>query len=306
MTKPLKERLKMVEKEESETSIVRQCDLVGVCRSTLYYKPTGQESDLNLEIMQELDKQYMKTPFYGKRRMTTHLNMFGYSINIKRTSRLMHLMGLKALYPKPNTSLPDKEHEKYPYLLKDLNITHSNHVWATDITYVPMKKGFMYLMAIIDLYSRKVLHWSVSNTMEAEWCAEVLNQTISMYGTPEIFNTDQGSQFTSNIFTKTLKDNEIKISMDGKGRATDNIFVERLWRSVKYEDIYLKSYSNGLDLQKGLIDYFDFYNYSRPHSSLSNMTPAEVFEKQPNYQQLSYFINKEKRTKKEKEGLLQQ
>ncbi|MFN8430690.1 MAG: integrase core domain-containing protein [Spirosomataceae bacterium] len=164
----------------------------------------------------------------------------------------------------------------------------------------------MYLMAIIDLYSRKVLHWSVSNTMEAEWCAEVLNQTISMYGTPEIFNTDQGSQFTSNIFTKTLKDNEIKISMDGKGRATDNIFVERLWRSVKYEDIYLKSYSNGLDLQKGLIDYFDFYNYSRPHSSLSNMTPAEVFEKQPNYQQLSYFINKEKRTKKEKEGLLQQ
>jgi Transposase and inactivated derivatives len=306
MTKPLKERLKMVEKGGSETSIVRQCDLVGVCRSTLYYKPTGQESDLNLEIMQELDKQYMKTPFYGKRRMTTHLNTSGYSVNIKRTSRLMQLMGLKALYPKPNTSLPDKEHEKYPYLLKDLDITHSNHVWATDITYVPMRKGFMYLMAIIDLYSRKVLHWSVSNTMEAEWCAEVLNQTISMYGTPEIFNTDQGSQFTSNIFTKTLKDNEIKISMDGKGRATDNIFVERLWRSVKYEDIYLKSYSNGLDLQKGLIDYFDFYNYSRPHSSLSNMTPAEVFEKQPNYQQLSYFINKEKRRQKEKEGLLQQ
>ncbi len=306
MTKPLKERLKMVEKGGSETSIVRQCDLVGVCRSTLYYKPTGQESDLNLEIMQALDKQYMKKPFYGKRRMTTHLNTSGYSVNIKRTSRLMQLMGLKALYPKPNTSLPDKEHEKYPYLLKDLDITHSNHVWATDITYVPMRKGFMYLMAIIDLYSRKVLHWSVSNTMEAEWCAEVLNQTISMYGTPEIFNTDQGSQFTSNIFTKTLKDNEIKISMDGKGRATDNIFVERLWRSVKYEDIYLKSYSNGLDLQKGLIDYFDFYNYSRPHSSLSNMTPAEVFEKQPNYQQLSYFINKEKRSKKEKEGLLQQ
>lgn len=306
MTKPMKERLEMVEKQESDISIVRQCDMVGVCRSTLYYKPISQESDLNLQIMQELDKQYMKTPFYGKRRMTTHLNMSGYNVNIKRTSRLMHLMGLKALYPKPNTSIPDKEHEKYPYLLKDLDITHSNHVWATDITYVPMKKGFMYLMAIVDLYSRKVLHWSVSNTMEAEWCAEVLNQTISMYGTPEIFNTDQGSQFTSNIFTKTLKDNEIKISMDGKGRATDNIFVERLWRSVKYEDIYLKSYSNGLDLQKGLIDYFDYYNYSRPHSGLSNMTPANVYEKQPNYQQLSYFINKEKRTKKEKEGLLQQ
>ena len=306
MTKPIKERLEMVEKEESEISIVRQCDLVAVCRSTLYYKPVGQESGLNLEIMQELDKQYMITPFYGKRRMTTHLNMSGYNINIKRTSRLMHLMGLKALYPKPNTSMPDKEHEKHPYLLKYLDITHSNHVWATDITYIPMKKGFMYLMAIIDLYSRKVLHWSVSNTMEAEWCTEVLNQTISMYGTPEIFNTDQGSQFTSNIFTKTLNDNEIKISMDGKGRATDNIFVERLWRSVKYEDMYLKSYSNGIDLQRGLIDYFDFYNYSRPHSGLSKMTPAEVFEKQPNYQHLSYFINKEKRTKKEKEGLLQQ
>jgi putative transposase len=306
MTKPMKERLEMVEKQESVMSIIRQCDLVGVCRSTLYYKPISQESDLNLQIMQELDKQYMKTPFYGKRRMTTHLNMSGYNVNIKRTSRLMHQMGLKALYPKTNTSVPDKEHEKYPYLLKDLDITHSNHVWATDITYVPMRKGFMYLMAIVDLYSRKVLHWSVSNTMEAEWCAEVLNQTISMYGTPEIFNSDQGSQFTSNIFTKTLKDNEIKISMDGKGRATDNIFVERLWRSVKYEDIYLKSYTSGLDLQQGLIDYFDFYNYSRPHSGLSNMTPAEAYEKQPNYQHLSYFINKEKRTKKEKEGLLKQ
>lgn len=193
--------------------------------------------------------------------------------------------------------------------MNDLDITHRNHVWVIDITYVPLRKAFKYLMAIVDLYSRKVLHLSVSKTMEAEWCTEVLIQTISMCGTPEIFNTDQGTtgatyRFTCNIYTKTLKDNDIKISRDGNGRVTNNIFGERLKRSVKYEDIYLKLYSNGLDLHKGLIDYFDFYNYSRPHSGLSNMTPAEVYEKQPNYEHLSYFINKEKRTKKEKEGFL--
>jgi putative transposase len=302
----MKERIEMIEMENCEISIVRQCDLVGVCRSTLYYNPKEQESDLNLEIMAELDKQYLKTPFYGKRRMLLHLETLGFGVNIKRIRRLMQLMGLITIYPKPNTSLANKEHKKYPYLLKDLPITHSNHVWATDITYIPMKRGFMYLMAVVDLYSRKVLHWSVSNSMDAEWCTEVLNQTIVMYGVPEIFNTDQGSQFTSDIFTKVLLDNNIKISMDGKGRAIDNIFVERLWRTVKYENIYLKEYRNGHDLQKGLIEYFDFYNYSRFHDSLSNMTPGEVYKKQPSYQHLSYFINKEKRSKKEKEGLLKQ
>jgi putative transposase len=291
---------------ECEISIVRQCDLLDVCRSTLYYNPEGQESDLNLEIMAELDKQYQLTPFYGKRRMLLHLGTLGYQVNIKRIQRLMQVMGLVTLYPKPNTSLANKEHKKYPYLLKDLPITHRNQVWATDITYIPMKRGFMYLMAVVDLYSRKVLNWSVSNSMDAEWCTEVLNQTISLYGKPEIFNTDQGSQFTSDMFIKVLVDSEIKISMDGKGRAIDNIFVERLWRTVKYENIYLKSYSNGLELQKGLIEYFDFYNYSRFHSNLSNKTPGQVYEQQPSYQHLSYFINKEKRSKKENKGLLQQ
>jgi putative transposase len=306
MTKSKTERLKMVEMEENDISIVRQCDLLSVCKATLYYTPEDQESDLNLEIMAELDKQYLITPFYGKRRMLLHLETLGFCVNIKRIRRLMQLMGLITIYPKPNTSLPNKEHKKYPYLLKDLPITHSNHVWATDITYIPMKRGFMYLMAVVDLYSRKVLNWSVSNSMDAEWCTEVLKQTIALYGTPEIFNSDQGSQFTSDIFTKVLLDKNVKISMDGKGRAIDNIFVERLWRTVKYENIYLKAYANGLDLQKGLIEYFDFYNYSRFHDSLSNMTPGEVYKNQPSYQHLSYFINKEKRSKKEKEGTLKQ
>ena len=189
----------------------------------------------------------------------------------------MRKMGLEAVYRKPNTSLPNKEHTIYPYLLKGLKITRPNQVWATDITYIPMAKGFMYLIAIVDLYSRKVLTWSVSNTMEAEWCAEVLKQAINEFGKPEIFNTDQGSQFTSNIFTQVLKDNQVQISMDGKGRAIDNIFIERIWKSVKYEDIYLKSYKNGTDLQKGLEKYFDFYNRERFHQSLSYQTPDKVY-----------------------------
>lgn len=305
MTKPIKERQELIEMQDCQISISKQCKLLGVCRSTLYYKCDDCESDMNLEIMQEIDQQYQKTPFYGKRRMLLHLDTLGFTVNIKRIRRLMQLMGLITLYPKPNTSKANKEHLKYPYLLKDMVFTHSNHVWATDITYIPMKRGFMYLMAVVDLYSRKVLHWSISNTMDTEWCTEVLKQTIAMHGTPKIFNTDQGSQFTSEMFTKVLLDNDILISMDGKGRAIDNIFVERLWRTVKYEDIYLKSYSNGHELEKGLVEYFDFYNYSRFHDSLSNMTPGKVYLEQPAYQQLSYFINKEKRTKKERKGLLQ-
>lgn len=305
MTMSKIELRELVEMEDCEISVVRQCRLLSICRSTLYYQFQEDESDLNLEIMAELDRQYQKTPFYGKRRMLLHLDDLGFSVNIKRIRRLMRLMGLTTLYPKPNTSLANKEHIKFPYLLKDLVFTHRNHVWATDITYIPMQRGFMYLMAVVDLYSRKVLHWSVSNTMDAEWCTEVLKQTIVMHGTPEIFNTDQGSQFTSEMFTSVLLSNDIAISMDGKGRAIDNIFVERLWRTVKYENIYLKSYRNGHELEIGLVEYFDFYNYTRKHVSLSNMTPGDVHEKQPPYQQLSYFINKEKRSKKEKQGLLQ-
>lgn len=303
---PLKKRMEMIEKSDNEISIVKQCKLLEVCRSTLYYKPEGQESELNLEIMAELDKQYLLTPFYGRKKMVAHLGSLGINVNIKRVRRLMQLMDLKTIYTKVNTSIANKEHTKYPYLLKDLAITHRNHVWATDITYIPMHRGFMYLMAVVDLYSRKVLNWSVSNTMDAEWCTEVLNQTIVLNGTPEIFNTDQGSQFTSEIFTKVLKDNNIRISMDGKGRAIDNIFVERLWRTVKYENIYLKEYKNGMDLQAGLIEYFDFYNYSRFHESLNNLTPGYVYENQPSYQHLSYFINKEKVAKKKEKELLKQ
>lgn len=295
---PMKKRLEMVEKNDNEISVVKQCQLLDVCRSTLYYKPQEQESDLNLEIMAKLDKQYLLAPFYGRKKMVAHLASIGIDVNIKRVRRLMQLMNLKTIYRKANTSVANKEHLKYPYLLKDLTFTHRNQVWATDITYIPMHRGFMYLMAVVDLYSRKVLHWSVSNTMDADWCTEVLNQTIILNGTPEIFNTDQGSQFTSEQFTKVLKDNNIKISMDGKGRAIDNIFVERLWRTVKYENIYLKEYKNGLDLQAGLIEYFDFYNHTRFHESLSNLTPAYVYENQPSYQHLSYFINKEKVAKK--------
>lgn len=229
--------------------------------------------------MTELDKQYLKTPFYGIRRMTAHLRGLEYVVNHKRVQRLMRKMGLEAVYRKPNSSLSNKEHQIYPYLLKGMKITKANQVWATDITYVPMAKGFMYLIAIVDLYSRKVLTWAVSNTMEAEWCAEVLKEAIEKFGKPEIFNTDQGSQFTSNIFTQVLKDNQVQISMDGKGRAIDNIFVERIWKSVKYEDIYLKSYQNGTALQNGLEKYFDFYNRERFHQSLSYQTPDKVYSK---------------------------
>jgi putative transposase len=267
----------LVEKSNQELSISRQCALLGLCRSRLYYKPVGQENEDNLILMTELDKQYLKTPFYGIRRMTVHLRSLGHVVNHKRVKRLMRKIGIEAVYRKPNTSLPNKEHQIYPYLLKGMKITKSNQVWATDITYLPMAKGFMYLIAIVDLYSRKVLTWSVSNTMEAEWCAEVLKEAIEQFGKPEIFNTDQGSQFTSNIFTQVLKDNQVQISMDGKGRAIDNIFVERIWKSVKYEDIYLKSYQNGTELQKGLEKYFDFYNQERFHQSLNYQTPDKVF-----------------------------
>lgn len=267
----------MIDKEHKTLSISRQCDLLSVCRSSLYYKPANQETELNLKLMAELDRQYLKTPFYGIRKMTEHLRSLGYEVNRKRVSRLMRKMGLQTIYRKPNTSQANKEHKVYPYLLKGLKIDKPNQVWATDITYIPMAKGFMYLMAIVDLYSRKVLFWSVSNTMEAEWCASVLKETIDLYGKPEVFNTDQGSQFTSEIFTQILLDNQIQISMDGKGRAIDNIFVERVWRSVKYENIYLKAYQNGIDLQKGLSEYFKFYNQERFHESLAYKTPDIVY-----------------------------
>lgn len=272
---PLDERQKMLDKKD-KISVLKQCKLLHINRNIVYYQPRP-ESNENMEIMKLLRKQYYFTPFYGYRKMTVWLQRRGFRVNEKRVRRLMQNIGWETIYQEPKTTFAHKEHKKYPYLLKDLEITKKNQVWATDITYIPMNKGFMYLTAIIDLHTRMVLHWDVSNSMTAEWCTKVLQETIEKYGKPEIFNTDQGAQYTSEIHVKTLMDNEIRISMDGKGRAIDNIFIERLWRSVKYEDVYLQAYEDGISLQKGMEKYFDFYNNERFHQSLSYKTPSEMY-----------------------------
>lgn len=270
------ERKKMVESNHEALSVNKQLDLVSISSSSFYYVSKG-ESEENRAILRLLDEQYFKTPFYGVLRLTALLVGLGYKVNRKRVRRLMQILDWKTIYREPKTTIGNKQHKKYPYLLGGLKINRCNQVWATDITYIPMKTGYMYLMAVVDLHSRYVLHWSLSNSMTAEWCAEVLQETLYQYGKPEIFNTDQGSQFTSDVFIKALTDNEIKISMDGKGRALDNIFVERLWRSVKYEHIYLNVYEDGLSLWKGLDGYFRFYNQERPHQSLAYKTPANCY-----------------------------
>lgn len=270
------ERLGMIEKETPHLSISIQCQLLSISKSTYYYVPQ-RESDENLSIMQFLDEQYFETPFYGALRLLALLTNKGYTINLKRVRRLMKIANWRTIYREPKTTVSDKTHNKYPYLLRDLKIDRNNQVWEMDITYIPMEKGFMYLAAIIDVNSRYVVNWSISNSMTAEWCAEIVVETIKKHGTPEIFNTDQGSQFTSDIFIKTLKDNKILISMDGKGRALDNIYIERLWRSVKYENVYLNAYENGLSLFSGLKKYFDFYNNERFHQSLDYQVPSERY-----------------------------
>jgi len=271
----LEQRRLMVD-HGSELSLTKQCDLLTLHRSGLYYKPLS-ECDENLGIMRKLDEQYFKTPFYGVLRLTALLQQEGYNINEKRTRRLMKLVHWQTIYREPKTTISDLTHYKYPYLLKGLIIERNNQVWAMDITYIPMRKGFMYLAAIIDLHSRYVVNWSISNTMSAEWCSQVLEGAIAKHGKPEIFNTDQGSQFTSEVFINVLKNNEIQISMDGKGRALDNIFIERLWKSVKYENVYLNVYENGVDLFKGLSQYFEFYNNERLHQSLEYETPFQRY-----------------------------
>lgn len=270
------ERKKMVETHSSSISVYSQLDLLSIPSSSFYYVPKGESTE-NLELLRIIDEQYFKTPFYGVNRLTALLRELGYRVNPKRVRRLMQVLDWRTIYRAPKTTMSNKEHKKYPYLLKDICINRINQAWSTDITYIPMRTGFMYLMAVIDLHSRYVLHWSLSNTMSADWCCEVLQETIEKHGKPEIFNTDQGSQFTSDVFIKVLTDNEIKISMDGKGRALDNIYIERLWRSVKYEHIYLNVYENGLSLWKGLEGYFRFYNNERPHQSLSYKTPAKCY-----------------------------
>lgn len=266
----------MIEPGCPDLSISSQCGLLSLNRSSFYYVPTGETED-NLAIMRQLDEQYFTTPFYGALRLTAMLILLGYKVNIKRVRRLMKLMNWQTIYREPHTTVSDKTHYKYPYLLRGLKIERCNQVWAMDITYIPMKTGFMYLTAIIDLHSRYVVQWSLSNSMSAEWCAQVLQQAIKEHGVPEIFNTDQGSQFTSEVFINTLIDNGIKISMDGKGRALDNIFIERLWRSVKYENVYLNVYENGLSLWKGMDQYFQFYNHHRLHQSLDYHTPKQKY-----------------------------
>jgi putative transposase len=258
-------------------SITEQCDLVSIHRSGFYYVSVGESSE-NLEVMKLIDAYFLEHPHSGVITMCVYLCMDrGFTINIKRVRRLMRLMGLMAIYPSKRLSIGDKGHKIYPYLLRGLKIERKNQVWATDITYVPMKKGFMFMMAVIDVKTRFILNWSISNTMDADWCTRVLKETIERYGCPEIFNTDQGSQFTSHEFTKVLIDNEIQISMDGKGRALDNIWIERFWRSLKYEHVYLKPADDGLDLYKGIQQYIHFYNQERRHQSLNKLTPQQSY-----------------------------
>ncbi len=277
-----------MDKNHPAVSVRRQCELLGLNRSSLYYgqdhqkkegtiiEQTNKETEENLMFMKLIDKQYMKTPFYGSRRMRDHLRLSDFVINRKRVQRLMRLMGLEAIYPKPRTSIPDKEHRIYPYLLRNMEITRINQVWSTDITYIPLSNGFMYLTAIIDWYSRYVLSWRLSNTMDVNFCLDALEEALAV-NKPEIFNTDQGSQFTSLAFTDRLKDADIKISMDGRGRALDNVFVERLWRSVKYEDIYIKDYQAVAELYLGLQEYFRFYNSERPHQAHGGIPPEMIY-----------------------------
>ena len=256
-------------------SISRQCELLGLSRSSYYYAPCS-ETLQNLKIMRLMDEQYLKTPFYGVRRMHACIQSQGYQVNIKRIRRLMRLMGLEAIYPKPRQRFWGPEHNVYPYLLKDLKINQINQVWCSDITYIPMKLGFLYLVAVMDWHSRYVLSWKLSNSLETSFCLEALEEALQL-GKPEIFNTDQGSQFTSDAFTARLLLDEIKISMDSRGRALDNIFIERLWRSLKYEYVYINAPETGEELYHGLCDYFDFYNHERIHQSLGYQPPANIY-----------------------------
>ena len=268
----------MIAPKHPQISIQRQCELIHLPRSSYYNQTNGvEETKENLLFMELIDKEYTRYPFLGSRKMRNYLRRQGHKINRKRVQRLMQKMGIMSVSPKPNTSLRNKAHTIYPYLLRHLTIDRANQAWCTDITYIKLQGGFVYLVAIMDWYSRKVLSWELSNTMESDFCISALQRAIRRYGSPEIFNTDQGSQFTSRAFTDVLKQHEIKISMDGKGRWMDNIFIERLWRSVKYEDIYIKEYKSVEELRLGLGQYFQYYNYERTHQSHGSSTPTEIY-----------------------------
>jgi len=270
-------RRELVEPGNENISVARQCELLGLNRTGLYYRQKT-ESVEDGELMRLIDEQYTNTPFYGYRRMTVHLQNLGFSVNHKRVRRLMRKLGLEAIYPKPNLSKPGKDHLTYPYLLKDVLVEYSDQVWATDITYIRLGSGFVYLLVIMDWKSRFVIEMEVSNSLESSPFVEALKRAL-LKGKPEIFNSDQGSQFTSVEWLKVLQTYNVQISMDGRGRCFDNIFVERLWRSVKQEEVYLKEYADVWEAEESLKNYFDFYNYHRPHQSLKYQTPFEVYQK---------------------------
>jgi len=257
--------------------VSRQCLLLGLARSTYYYESKNTESDFNLALMEEIDRLYLAHPENGSRMMTKILRRRGHEVNRKRVQRLMQLMGLRSLAPQPKTTKAHPDHPKYPYLLRGVTVDHPNHVWCSDITYIPFKKGFLYLVAIMDWHSRKVLTWRVSNTMTSDFCVAALHEALSLYGSPSIFNTDQGSQFTSEAFTRVLLDAGVRVSMDGVGRAIDNVFIERLWRTLKYDHVYLNPAESGNACRDGITEFLTYYNEERPHSSLSDATPDEVY-----------------------------
>lgn len=268
------EKRVLIERGHAAFSLRRQCELLGLPRAGLYYVP-AEETAANLQLMRLIDAQYTEAPFYGSRRMTAWLRRAGYGVNRKRVQRLMRTMGLEAIYPRPRLSQAGADHRVYPSRLRGLVPHRPNQVWSADITYVPMRHGFMYLVAILDWYSRYVVAWHLSNTMDVAFCLTALEEALA-HGCPEVFNTDQGAQFTSLAFTTRLQVAQVAISMDGRGRVFDNIFVERLWRTVKYEDLYLKDYHTVLALEGGLGEYFGFYNHQRLHEALAYRTPAEV------------------------------
>jgi putative transposase len=266
----------MIDSDHPSLSIARQCQLVSISRSGFYYQPSG-ESELNLTLMRMIDEQHMRTPYYGARQMARHLRREGYVVGRKRVRRLMQKMGLCVIYQRPRTTIPSFDHETYPYLLRDLVMDRPNQVWCADITYISMERGYLYLVAIMDWVSRKVLAWRLSNTMDTEFCIEALEEALAKYGTPEIFNSDQGSQFTSPRFTRVLKEAGVKISMDGKGRWMDNVFIERLWRSLKYECVYLHTFETGTEARNGIGAWMEHYCTQRPHSALAGLTPDEAY-----------------------------
>ena len=267
----------MIELGHPDLSVVRQCELVSISRSGFYYQPVGETAE-NLALMRLIDAQFLEMPWYGSRQMARHLRRDGHEVGRKRVRRLMAVMGLVPIYQRPRTTVPNPEHRVWPYLLRGVAIDRPNQVWCTDLTYIPMRRGFLYLVAVMDWATRKVLSWRVSNTMDVEFCVDALQDALARFGHPEVFNSDQGSQFTSPRFTGVLQQAGVRISMDGRGRWMDNVFIERLWRSLKYECIYLHAFETGSELRAGLSSWISYYNGRRPHSTLAGRTPDEAYK----------------------------